>query len=68
MGLWFSGISLALQPFSDLDLVIFSEPDNTVDYMEIQEIFDESTCSSPWMSQLGNSYPNGFSSKFCRST
>ena len=47
MGLWFSGISLALQPFSDLDLVIFSEPDNTVDYMEIQEIFDESTCSIP---------------------
>jgi uncharacterized protein len=31
-----------LKPFSDLDLVIFSEQDNPVDSMEIQEIFDES--------------------------
>ena len=31
-----------LKPFSDLDLVIFSEPDNSVDHMEIQEIFEES--------------------------
>ena len=31
-----------LKPFSDFDLVIFSEPDNLVNSMEIQEIFDES--------------------------
>mgnify|MGYP003968440209 CR=1 FL=1 len=31
-----------LKPFSDLDLVIFTEQDNPADSMEIQEIFDES--------------------------
>ena len=30
------------KPFSDLDLVIFSKPDSSVDSMEIREIFDES--------------------------
>ena len=30
------------KPFSDLDLVIFTEQDNPADSMKIQEIFDES--------------------------
>ena len=30
------------KPFSDLDLIIFFKPHNSVDSMEIREIFDES--------------------------
>ena len=30
------------KPFSDLDLIIFSESDSSVESMEIHEIFDES--------------------------